>query len=118
MDFKNCSQCGKIYISGNEDNLCPQCQKTNERAFYRVREYVRKRPDADMKTISEECDVSMKLLKGWLKKEMVEIGNAIIVESGLECERCKRSIRTGRFCRECKRTILGEINRVLGIGAG
>ena len=112
MDFKNCNQCGKIFLAEKNEDMCPQCIKKNEISFYRVREYLRKEPEADMKQISEDCDVSMNLIKSWVKRELIEIANQEN-EDGPKCARCKTPIRTGRYCVKCKKALLAEINNVL-----
>ena len=99
MDFKNCNQCGRIFIMEKDEDICPQCVKKNEIAFFRVREYIRKKPDADMRQISEDCDISKALIKLWVRQELIELGTAE-TEEGPKCARCRTAIKTGRYCRE------------------
>lgn len=58
--------------------------------------------------MSKELEISVQQIKVYLKEGRLEIvgseGNMI-----LECERCGKSITTGRFCNECSKEVTNDI---------
>lgn len=108
-DVRNCRKCGRIYNYIGGVPLCPACRQEDENDFKRVKEYLYDNPGASMSQISEELDVSVEKIKRFLKEGRLEIigdnGNMV-----LECESCGKSIRTGRFCEECERTLTKELS--------
>ena len=103
-DVRNCRKCGKIfnYIGGVP--ICPACREKEEEDFQRIRKYLYENPGAALTQVSTELDVSVETIKRFLREGRLEIAN----DDGnllLECEHCGRSIKTGRYCQDCERTI-------------
>lgn len=103
-DVRNCRKCGKIfnYISGMP--ICPACKDKEEEDFQRIKKYLYENPGASLTQVSTELDVSVETIKRFLREGRLEIAN----EEGnllLECENCGRSIKSGRFCPDCERTL-------------
>lgn len=100
MDVRNCKSCGRLfnYLSGNQ--LCPDCSRQLEDKFETVKQYIYDHPNASIQKVSEENDVSIQQLKTWVRQERLEFTEASLV--GLTCEGCGATIRSGRFCQECK----------------
>ena len=103
-DVRNCRKCGKIfnYIGGMP--ICPACKDKEEEDFQRIKKYLYENPGASLTQVSTELDVSVETIKRFLREGRLEIAN----EEGnllLECENCGRSIKSGRFCPDCERTL-------------
>jgi len=103
-DVRNCRKCGKLfnYIGGAP--ICPRCKELEEEDFKRIKEYLYENPGASLTQVSTELDVSVELIRRFLKEGRLEITN----ENGnlvLECENCGKSIKSGRFCAECEREL-------------
>lgn len=103
-EFKNCRLCGKLFTSMAYENICYNCRVMEEKEFDSVKEYLYENPGATITEIVNELNISVTKIKRYLKEGRLEIlgdeGNFI-----LECERCGKSIKTGRFCNECQREI-------------
>lgn len=112
-DFRNCRRCGRVfnYIAG--EVLCSECKKNDEKDFRRVKEFLYKNPGASITEISNELNISPRRINNYLREGRLEIlddgGNII-----LECMRCGRSIKSGRYCEECERALKKELTRTAG----
>jgi len=103
-DIRNCKRCGRLfnYIGGRP--ICQDCKKQDEEEFKRVKEYLYEHPKASIIEVSNALDISVQKIKSYLREGRLEIvgteGNVV-----LECEKCGKSINTGRFCNECSREL-------------
>ncbi|MBH1942447.1 flagellar protein [Mobilitalea sibirica] len=100
MEVRNCKGCGKLfnYLSGPP--LCPSCAKALDLKFEEVKEYVYDHPRVDMQEVSEVCEVSISQIKQWIREERLSFADDSMI--GIECEGCGVTIKTGRFCKDCK----------------
>ncbi|MFA5675334.1 MAG: hypothetical protein WDA65_02315 [Christensenellales bacterium] len=98
---KQCRICNKLFYSFGANN-CPDCTERMERDFEKVRDYIYENPNANVVEISQETGVSEKVILSYLKE-----GRLTIAENNgmLLCEKCNRSISTGRYCKECSRML-------------
>ncbi|WP_010681200.1 MerR family transcriptional regulator [Acetivibrio cellulolyticus] len=107
-DVRNCKRCNKIfnYIGGAP--ICQDCKQLDEVNFKKVKEYLYDHPRSSLFDVSKELEISVQQIKVYLKEGRLEIvgseGNMI-----LECERCGKSITTGRFCNECSKEVTNDI---------
>ncbi len=110
-DVRNCRKCGKIYNYVGGAPLCPVCKQEEEEDFQRVKEYLYEFPGASVTQVSTELDISIEKIKRFLKEGRLEItndeGNLI-----LECEKCGRSIKSGRYCDACERDLTSRLKSV------
>jgi methionyl-tRNA synthetase len=91
----------------SNETLCPQCVKKLEDKFQEVKTYLEENPKASMNELSNNCEVSVKQLKQWVREERLTF-SADSVE-GIECEQCGTLIKTGRFCDACKAKISNNL---------
>ena len=107
MDMRNCRSCGKIFAYIGRP-VCPTCHKKDEEDFKKVKEYMYDNPGASVVQISNDLEISVRKIKTYLREGRLEIigdeGNML-----LECEKCGKSIKTGRFCQECSEEIVKDI---------
>lgn len=107
-DVRNCKRCGRIYnyISGLQ--ICQDCKNADNDDFKRVKEYLYEYPKSTIFEVSNALEISVERIKSYLKEGRLEIvgseGNMI-----LECERCGKSINTGRFCDGCSKDLTNDI---------
>jgi flagellar operon protein (TIGR03826 family) len=103
-DVRNCRSCGRIfnYIGGAP--ICQACREKDEEDFKRVKDYLYDNPKASITQVSTDLDISIEKIRRFLKDGRLEIasddGNLI-----LECEKCGKSIKSGRFCQDCERNL-------------
>ncbi|HEY8349909.1 MAG TPA: FeoC-like transcriptional regulator [Clostridiales bacterium] len=103
-DVRNCRKCGKIfnYIGGAP--ICPACREKEEEDFQKIKKYLYENPGASLTQVSTELEVSVEMIKRFLREGRLEIAN----DDGnllLECENCGKAIKTGRYCPECERIL-------------
>jgi flagellar operon protein (TIGR03826 family) len=108
MNVKNCVKCGKIfnYLSGRP--ICPACVKNLEEEFKTVRTYVKRNPNASIAEVAEVNEVDIKQIKQWIREEKLSFSKDSGV--GIDCEVCGVTIKTGRFCDTCKKTVTNDLN--------
>lgn len=100
MDVRNCKQCGKLFNYLGGAPLCPDCVKGLEDKFDDVKQYIYDHPGAGIQEVSTEMEVSVSMIRKWLKEERLSFAESSDI--ALECERCGKKILTGRFCKGCK----------------
>jgi len=103
-DVRNCKRCNKIFNYLGGAQICPICKEADEADFRKVKDYLYDNPGATMSQISMELGISVEKITRYLREGRLEIvdnnGNLV-----LECEKCGKSIRTGRYCEECTREL-------------
>lgn len=106
-DVRNCRRCGRMYNYLGGPPICIDCKNADEAIFKKVKEYLYDNPGATLSQVAVDVDVSVEKIKMFLKEGRLEIteGSNII----LECERCGKSIRTGRLCLECQNEVSNDI---------
>ena len=113
MDVKNCRGCGRLfnYIGGGY-YYCPACMERLDEKFKEVKNYINKNPKATIPQISKDNEVSIMQIERWVREERLVFSDDSPI--GIECERCGATIKSGRFCAQCKDAIqkgLGSIYR-------
>ena len=111
MNVRNCRRCKKLfnYIAGPA--ICPACRDAMEEEFQKVKKYVQEHAHCDIRTVSEECEVDPNQIRQWVREERLEFADDAAV--GLNCERCGRSIKSGRFCEACKKDMANGFNSAI-----
>lgn len=99
MELTNCRHCKKLfnYITG--ERICPSCKDALEKKFVEVKQYIKDNPGVNVDTVAENCEVSARQIKQWVREERLTFTDDSLV--GLECERCGRMVHSGRFCKDC-----------------
>ena len=111
MDVRNCKSCGRLFNYVGGMGVCPICTQELEDKFQEVKRYIRDNPKASLTQISEENDVSVAVLRRWVREERLSFTKDSLV--GIECESCGTMIRTGRYCEICKQHMVNDMERVL-----
>ena len=107
MEVRNCKLCGRLfnYIGGVP--VCAACKEELEKKYVQVKEYVRDNRSATMYEISEANDVTIQQINQWVREERLVFTDDSPI--GIDCEGCGRSIKTGRFCDNCKNTMAKDM---------
>lgn len=104
MNIRNCKECGKLFQYDGISKLCYRCRRKDEEDFRKVKDYIYDNQGATLTQVSEETGVSEDKILRYLREGRLEIvgDNPGLL---LDCERCGKAIRTGRYCDECAREI-------------
>ena len=107
MNVRNCVKCGKIfnYVAGKP--ICPNCKKDLESHFKEVRDYIKRNPHASIAEVSENCETTVNQIKEWVREERLSFSKDSGI--GIDCEGCGKTIKTGRFCDDCKKTLSDDL---------
>lgn len=106
MNLRNCPECGHLF-EFTVRNLCPDCINKEDDDFELIKSYLKHNPDAGILEVSEKTGVSEKKIMAFLKNGRLILESTNVIT--LNCERCGRLIRTGRYCDDC----CTSINKVL-----
>ncbi len=107
MNVANCRGCGRLFNVVTNRNLCPACLNELENKFQEVRKYLEENPLANINIVSEDCEVSVKQIKQWVREERLTFSESSM--DGVACEKCGKMIRTGKYCDECKNKIANNL---------
>lgn len=107
MDVINCKDCGRLFNALTRTRLCPQCQSKLEDKFQEVKRYINDNPGSTIDIVSEECEISARQIKQWIREERLTFSEDSM--QGIECEQCGAMIRSGRFCDACKTKLQNEL---------
>lgn len=107
MDVRNCRNCGRLFNALSNERLCQACIRASEDKFQDVKKYLGEHTNASVDEVSRENDVSVKQIKQWIREERLSFSESSM--EGIECEKCGKMIRTGRFCEECKKLVKDDL---------
>ena len=109
MDVRNCRVCGRLYnyIGGAYRNMCPSCASALEEKFQDVKTYINDNPMASISQISKDCDISIKQIEQWVREERLYFSDDSPI--GIECEMCGATIKSGKYCENCKSTMANQL---------
>lgn len=111
MNVRNCRKCRRLFNYVTGPALCNACKKEMEEIFQVVKKYVRENPGSDIRMVAEACDVDPMQIRQWVKEERLCFSDDSPV--GIPCERCGRTIKSGRFCDACKVDIKTDLRSVM-----
>lgn len=111
MTLKNCAKCGRMFAGEDNQKFCSKCVENDDDLFRIVREYVYDNPDSTIQQTAEATDVpEEKILKFLRQGKLTLKGDGV----GLECERCGKSINSGRFCDTCAAEMSSGFKKAFG----
>ena len=110
MEVRECKKCGKLFNYMGRDPICPACNKELEEKFMEVKSYIYDNPQAGIKQVSDDNEVSVSIIKKWIREERLTFAEGSAV--GIECERCGKNILTGRYCGACKQKVQDNLSGV------
>lgn len=113
MNVTNCKSCGRLFNVISDSKICPDCQRKLEEKFQEVKEYLKDNPMSNIEVLSQECEVSVKQIKQWVREERLVFAEGSM--EGIECEQCGKMIRTGRYCDECRVKITNNLRSGINV---
>ncbi len=112
MEVRSCPGCGKLFnYLGPSTAACPNCLAAREEKFQKCKEYIRENPGVNIQAVADATEVSIKLIKQWVREERLTFAEGSSV--GIECERCGANILTGRYCPACKGAMTQSFGQVI-----
>ncbi|MEE1306347.1 MAG: flagellar protein [Agathobacter sp.] len=111
MEVKNCKGCGRLFNIIGSERLCPDCVRKLDEKFQQVKQYLDDNPNASVEDVSKDNDVTTKQIRKWVREERLIFAEGS--SEGIDCEKCGKMIRTGRFCDACKASITNTLNSAI-----
>ncbi|MCI8327056.1 MAG: flagellar protein, partial [Lachnospiraceae bacterium] len=111
MEVKNCRGCGRLFNYLQGPQLCPACIEGMEKKFLQVRDYLETYPNANMNDIAKDNGVSRRQIEQWVKEERLYFAESS--PYGIGCEQCGKTIKSGRFCNECRDKMASTLQNAL-----
>lgn len=111
MRITNCRGCGRIFNILADEELCPNCQRKLDEKFDKVRKFIEDNPNSSVEVVSRETETSTRQLRKWIREERLTFSPDSAY--GIECEKCGKMIRTGKYCAECKKALANTFRNML-----
>lgn len=111
MNVRNCKKCGRIFNYVLGPVICPRCKEGMEAKFQEVKSYIREHQGADIKEVSEECEVETNQIRQWIREERLQFSDDSPIR--IPCESCGAMIKSGRFCDKCKGELTNELRHTM-----
>lgn len=103
-----CDVCGgRMVFKGVGEYQCENCGNLEYDDYGKVRTYIETHPhERMMSDVEKNTGVSRKVIRQMLREERIEIAADSTIF--LQCEICKKSIRSGRYCPECAKKVRAQ----------
>ena len=109
MELLTCRKCKRIFKSINDNKFCPKCSKELEERFSIVKKYIQDHQGCAIADVSRETNVDVQQIKKWLKEERLELLSGSLED--ITCEICGCAIKSGKYCEDCKTSLLRELKK-------
>ncbi len=107
MAVKNCTRCGRMFQAEGVSKLCDRCRDNDEEDFKVVREYVYDNPNSNIPDVSENTGVPEDKILKFLRQGKLVLKDEFSMV--LDCERCGKPIKSGRYCDSCTHEMSNEL---------
>ena len=108
-DLRNCPICGRVFAYQGRD-ICNKCLEKEDNDYAVVRRYVREHPGASVSEVAEATEIDEDKILQFLR-------DGRLISRGLSyttmCERCGKTIPSGRFCETCLKKLGAEIKGLI-----
>ena len=113
--MKNCSNCGKVFVSINNSRICMDCRAKEEEYEKKIIAYVRDNPKSTIAQIVEETGAQEPLIRRMIREgRFVATG----VELYYPCDKCGSPIQRGQYCEKCQKEMREELTAAIAKKSG
>ena len=113
--MKNCSSCGKVFVSINNSRICMDCRAKEEQWEKSIVDYVRDHPKSKIGEIVEATGVQEPVIRRMIREgRFVSTG----VELYYPCEKCGSPIQKGQYCEKCQKDMRDELTAAIAKKGG
>lgn len=110
----NCGKCGRMFSSNNGQKFCDRCKNSDEDDFMIVREYIYDNPNSTAAEVAEGTGIDESKILKFLRQGKLQLKGEGV---GYPCDKCGKSISTGKFCDQCSMELKNDLNKAFGIGS-
>ncbi len=108
MQLRPCSNCGKLFYSNTGAVRCSACVTTKFEEIKQLTKFFTYKQDATIQEAKEKLNIDEKNIISYLREEKIELPP--LSEDGIECKRCGKIIKTGKYCNPCKAELINGFN--------
>ncbi len=112
MNVKTCKKCRRLFNYVMGPYYCPICREKEEDKFQEVKKYVQENGRCGIQEVAEACDVTIKQIQQWLRDDRLMLADDSPM--GIECEKCGKMIRGGKFCTACSNEMANTFKAAMG----
>ena len=113
MNIKTCKKCRRLFNYVMGPYFCPNCRDEEEKKFQDVKKYIQEHGRCGINEVAEACDVSIKQIQQWLRDDRLTLADDSPM--GIECERCGKMIKGGKFCPTCSNEMANKFKNAMGV---
>lgn len=108
--LRNCSQCGKLFMSRGE-RICQNCQDKMADMEQVVVDYVRDNPKCKIHEIMDATGAPESLIR-----RLIDEGRFVQVGANLSypCKKCGKDIFSGQYCEDCLKEMQSNLAAASG----
>ncbi len=110
MDLRNCPHCGKLFAYDGSYKLCNVCRNDEEEDFQKVKNYLWDNPNATIEEVHIETDVKREMIIKFVHDGRL-LADGINFNFMLECDRCGKSIVSGKYCSKCQQDLINGFSK-------
>lgn len=119
-----CVECGGVMVfKGVGEYHCEECGAVAYDDYGKVRLYLEEHKGANVVEVEHETGVSQKSIRQMLRESRLQVAENS--RTFLNCEICKKTIRSGRVCPECELKVhrkaeeqMRKVKNLQGFGTG
>ena len=112
MNVRTCRKCKRLFNYVMGPSFCPDCRAKEEDQFQEVKKYVQEHGRASMHEVADACNVTMKQIQQWIRDDRLMLADDSPLQ--IECERCGKMIRGGKFCQVCSNEMATKLQSAMG----
>ena len=112
MNIRTCKKCRRLFNYVMGPSFCPACREQEEDKFQEVKKYVQEHGRCRMQEVAEACDVTMKQIQQWIRDDRLMLSDDSPM--GIECERCGKMIKGGKYCPTCSNEMAAKFQAAMG----
>mgnify|MGYP000971625540 CR=1 FL=1 len=113
--MKNCSSCGKVFVSINNSRICVDCREKEEQWEKQIVEYVRDHPKSQIPEIVEATGVQEQVIRRMIREGRFLASH---VDIFFPCEKCGAPIQKGQYCDKCQKEMREELTAAIAKKSG
>ena len=104
MDIRTCRFCKKMF-RGYAAN-CPQCVEELDQKYIIVRNYLDRNAGTTVQGIAAETGVDEKSILFLIREGRLMLKGS---DSGITCAKCGKPVISGKFCEDCKSSLVRSL---------
>ena len=109
-ELKNCTNCGKVFVSMKGEDLCRDCLIVEEEKERKVMDYVRDHQGCPISEVAEKTGIPDSFVKNMVSKG--RFYNVKRTDLYYPCQVCGKPIRNGAYCSACLSELRKETKKM------